>query len=320
MNNYVVMITDCDHDSVEIEEKIIKDVTNNLKLLDCKTENDIIESCLEADALITQYGKFTRKVLSQLSKCKIIVRYGVGVDSIDLDAATEFNIQVCNVPDYGLNEVSDQAIALMMALTRKVALMSNSVKNGVWKYEISKPIFRLQDQVVGVIGLGRIGKAFAKKAHGLGLKVIGFDPNHKRLNLPDFIEVVDFDYLIKTSDVISIHCPLQQNTENLISESELKAMKSTAYIVNTARGGIVNEQALDKALTHKWIAGAALDVLVKEEEDANNPLFKHESFLCTPHMAWYSEQAFYELKRKVAEQVVMALKGEKPAYLVNKIN
>ncbi|MGN7309328.1 NAD(P)-dependent oxidoreductase, partial [Bacillus subtilis] len=122
------------------------------------------------------------------------------------------------------------------------------------------------------------------------------------------------------SDVISIHCPLQQNTDNLISETEFKAMKSTAYIVNTARGGIVNEQALEKALTNTWIAGAALDVLVREEADVNNPLFKHENFICTPHMAWYSEQAFDELKRKVAEQVVSALKGEKPAYQVNKIN
>ncbi|MRY42719.1 MULTISPECIES: C-terminal binding protein [Bacteria] len=320
MDNYVVMITDCDHDSIEIEEKIINNVTNNFKLLNCKTEEDIIENCREADALITQYGKFTRKVLSQLPKCKIIVRYGVGVDSIDLDAATEFNIQVCNVPDYGLNEVSDQAIALMMALTRKVPLMTNSVKNGLWKYEISKPIFRLQEQVAGVIGLGRIGNAFAKKAHGLGFKIIGFDPNHKRLNLPDFIELVEFEDLVKKSDVISIHCPLQENTKNLIDEAELKEMKSTAYIVNTARGGIINEEALDKALTNKWIAGAGLDVIVKEEADLNNPLFKHESFLCTPHMAWYSEQAFDELKRKVAEQVVSVLKGEKPAYPVNKIN
>lgn len=319
MNKPVVRITDCDHDSIQIEREVIEQLTDNFVLLNCKTEEDLIKHCQGAEGLINQYAPFTRRVLSQLPDCKVIVRYGVGVDNVDLEAASEYGIQVCNVPDYGTNEVSDHAIALMFALSRKVVELNTYVKNGIWNYQKSIPVFRLQEQTIGVVGLGRIGSAFAAKAHGLGMKVIGCEPYFHQGRIPDFVELVSFEQLLEQSDIISVHCPLNEVTTNLFGHKELQRMKNTAYLVNTARGGIINEADLDKALTNKWIAGAALDVLSNEPAGSDFPLLKHDNFICTPHMAWYSEHAYKELKRKAAEEVVRVVSGETPVYPVNKI-
>ncbi|ALC92669.1 hypothetical protein AM500_04960 [Bacillus sp. FJAT-18017] len=299
--------------------KLLSEFSDDNTLLNCKTEEELIEQCKGVQGVINQYAPFTRRVLGQLKDLKVIVRYGVGVDNIDLEAASEFGIQICNVPDYGTNEVADHAISLMMALTRKVVAMNAQVKNGVWDYQKSIPIYRLQEQTVGIIGLGRIGSAFAKKAHGLGMKVIGCELPSQEKKVPEFLKLVSFQELLEKSDVISIHTPLNEQTRNLFAEEEFQNMKSNAYIINTARGGIINEHALDRALTEKWIAGAALDVLEKEPAEKNFPLLKHENFICTPHMGWYSEQAYKELKRKAAEEVINVLSGKEPRYPVNKI-
>ncbi|WP_134705190.1 C-terminal binding protein [Ammoniphilus sp. YIM 78166] len=317
MNRFIVKITDCDHPSVDIERNVISRIPADMSLHQCKTEEDLIHECADADALINQYAPLTRKVLSQLKNCKVIVRYGVGVNNVDLEAASEYGIPVCNVPDYGIDEVSDHALALMYTLTRKTLLLANAVRRGEWDFSISRPILRLRDQVVGVVGLGRIGSAFAKKAHGAGFKVIGFDPRRTVREDLSFMESVSFEELLQQSDMISIHCPLIDETRNLFGEKELRAMKSSAYLINTARGGIIDEVALDQALREGWIAGAALDVLELEPPRPDHPLLQHESFLATPHVAWYSEQAFDELKRKAAEEAVRVLNGEEPLNRVN---
>lgn len=317
MNRFIVKITDCDHPSVDIERNVISRISADMSLHQCKTEEDLIQECADADALINQYAPLTRKVLSQLKNCKVIVRYGVGVNNVDLEAASEYGIPVCNVPDYGIDEVSDHALALMYTLTRKTLLLANAVRRGEWDFSISRPILRLRDQVVGVVGLGRIGSAFAKKAHGAGFKVIGFDPRRTVREDLSFMESVSFEELLQQSDMISIHCPLIDETRNLFGEKELRAMKSSAYLINTARGGIIDEVALDQALREGWIAGAALDVLELEPPRPDHPLLQHETFLATPHVAWYSEQAFDELKRKAAEEAVRVLNGEEPLNRVN---
>lgn len=320
MSKYKVDITDCDHPSVQIEQTVLSVISAEMTLRQCKTEEDVIRECRDADGLLNQYAPLTRNVLSQLPNCKVIVRYGVGVNNVDVQAASDYGIQVCNVPDYGVDEVSDQALALMFALTRKTLLLSNAVRRGEWEFSISRPILRLRNQIMGVVGLGRIGRAFAKKAHGIGFKVIGYDQNEKAFSDLPFMEKVSFDELLSQSDIISIHCPLSEQTFHLFGEAELRRMKPSAYLVNTARGPIIDEVALHKALSEQWIAGAGLDVMETEPPSPDHPLLQHESFIATPHVAWYSEQAFEELKQKATEEVVRVLTGQPPHYLVNQVN
>jgi D-3-phosphoglycerate dehydrogenase len=319
MTKRKVIITDCDHPSVEIEKQVLNGIQAEVELLQCKTEEDLLEHCREADGLINQYAPLTRRVLSELKRCKVIARYGVGVDNVDLQAASDYGIQICNVPDYGVQEVSDHALALMLSLTRKTFQLGNAVKKGVWDFSISRPIYRLQEQVVGVVGLGRIGRAFAEKVHGLGMQVIGYDQYPESFSRVPFVKQVRFDELLSTADIISIHCPLTEETYHLFGEEQLRMMKPQAYLINTARGPIVDERALDKALGEGWIAGAGLDVLEMEPPGLDHPLFRHESFLATPHAAFYSEQSFAELKRKAAEEVARVLTGESPRYPVNRL-
>lgn len=319
MEKYNVMITDCDHPSVDIETEVLQGIAAKTTLLQCKTEDDLIEQCQEAQALLNQYAPLTRRVLSQLPHCKVIVRYGVGVNNVDLEAASDFGIQICNVPDYGVDEVSSQAVALMYALTRKTHLLDSAVKRGEWDFSISRPILRLKGQVVGVVGMGRIGAAFAEKVHGLGFKVIGYDRNQERFKHFPFVQAVSFDELLALSDIISVHCPLTDETHHLFSEEQFRKMKSNAFVINTARGPIIDEKALEKALTQGWIAGAGLDVMEVEPPVPNHPLFQHPNFIATPHVAWYSEQAFDDLKRKAAEEAARVLTGEEPHYPVNRV-
>jgi len=262
-------------------------------------------------------GPRTGRVLSELKPCKIIVRYGVGVDTVDLAAAAERGIVVSNVPDYGTEEVADHALAMMLCLTRKVAAANAFVKRGEWDFHLIKPVHRHRGQTIGIVGIGRIGAAMAHRTHALGMKVIAHDPKVSADELPHYVTLVSLEELMAQSDVVSVHCPLQDSTRNLIDENMLRLMKPSAYLVNTARGSIVDEVALEKMLDENRIAGAAMDVLAREPGAMNHPLFKHENFLCTPHMAWHSDESAQELKRKAAEEIRRGLLGEAPRYQVN---
>lgn len=311
-----IYISDCDHENIDIEKKIIEEGNLSLKLLQCKSEEDVIENCREAKVLINQYAPITKKVIESLPQLKLVVRYGVGVNNVDLISATENNVQVCNVPDYGMNEVADHALALMLSLTRKIVKMDKITHSGKWDYTESIPLYRHSEQIVGVIGVGRIGKAFISKVQALGCNVIAYD-KYFNGEIPG-VKMVSFEDLIRSSDVISIHCP-SDNAMNLIGEKELKEMKKGCYLINVSRGGIINEEALYKALRGNYIGGAALDVVLREPLEKTSPLFTLDNFICTPHMAWYSEEAAKELKRKVAEESIRFLKGEKVHYAVNKL-
>ncbi|GAB3063777.1 C-terminal binding protein [Virgibacillus ainsalahensis] len=322
MANLKVLITDCDHGNVDIERKVFDEADIPFELAQCKTEEDVISKGEGFEVFINQYVPLTNAVFEKLPDLKLIVRYGVGVDNVDVEAATKHGIQVCNVPDYGMNEVADQALAMMLNFTRSISLMNDYVRKGVWDYQRSIPLFRHSEQTVGVIGVGRIGSSFAKKVRALGCKVIGYDPKYLERDsnrLAEYIdEFVTLDKLLMESDVVSIHCPLDR-ARNLIDEAELKQMKESAYLINVSRGGIINETALNKALEDKWIAGAAVDVAENEPVEPGSVLLKHDNFICTPHMGWYSEQAALELKRKVAEESVRFLNGDSVNYPINKL-
>ncbi|MFA6850767.1 MAG: C-terminal binding protein [Selenomonadaceae bacterium] len=318
-----LVISDCDHTDINEEKKVFEGAGFDYSWFHCQTEEEVIEKCHGAVAMLNQCVPLNEKVFKGIPTLKMIVRYGVGVDNVDIQAATKYNIQVCNVPDYGTEEVADQAFTLMMALSRKLCKIVPLVKEGIWDYTRTIPIQRNRLKTVGIVGLGRIGSAFAKRVHVLGCRVIGYDPYanaaKKHNKEIDFVEFVSKEELLQQSDIISLHCSLNKETEDIIGEKELKMMKPSAYLINVARGGLIDEAALDKALTGKWIAGAGIDVTKTEPLPADSPLLKQPELLITPHMAWYSEEAAVDLTRKCAEEAVRFLKGEKVHYPVNKI-
>ena len=314
-----VIITDCDHDNIDIEKKVFADAGMSVELKQAITEDEVIAQCKDAEIFIVQYARITEKVMADCPRLKYVVRYGVGVDTIDIPAATRHGIQVGNVPDYGMNEVADHAIALAMSMIRKTIEMNAFTKNQKWDYTKAIPIHRFSEMTVGVIGLGRIGRNFAQKMHALGFKVIGTDPYFKATPETDaYVKPVSMEDVITQSDVISLHCPADGNM-NLFCAETFKKMKNTAILINVARGGIINEEDLDQALTDGEIGGAALDCMLGEPVSKDSPLFRHENLVVTPHMAWYSQEAAQELKRKVAEESVRFARGEAIHYPINKL-
>lgn len=315
-----IIVTDCDHDNMIQEEEVFGKAGLTYTHIACKTEEDLILQAKGGEIMLTQYGRFSRRAMEKLRpELKLIVRYGVGVNTIDLDAATELGVQVCNIPDYGTNEVADQAMAMMLALVRKVCEMNDCTKHKTWNYTEAIPVGRIPGSTVGIVGLGRIGSTFAKRMSGFDCRIIAYDIAYEVGTVKNGVEMVAFETLLKESDMISIHCPLNKETEDLFNIEVLKKMKPTAYLVNTARGGIVNEADLLTALKEQMIAGAALDVVAEEPMEVGAELFKFDNFLCSPHMAWYSQESSIELKRKVAEESVRFATGVPVSYPVNQV-
>ena len=312
---FKIIITDCDHPSVEIEKKILSEINPELTLETCKTEEDVIAVAADADGIINQYAPITRRVIESLKRCKVIARYGVGVDNIDVEAATEHKIIVANVPDYCVDEVSTHAIALILACARGITLLDRKIREKKWDFTLAKPLFRTQGKTLGLFGLGRIARMVAQKASGFGFRIIAYDPYVSKDD--GGIKLVELSQLLTDSDFISIHAPLTDETNNAFGKNELKRMKKTAFLINTSRGPLVNEKALYVALKEKWIAGAALDVMEKEPPDWENLLLKLDNLIITPHISFYSEESYVELKTKTADAVHSVLKGELPRAMVN---
>ena len=291
-------------------------------------EDEIIEHAREADAVIgvVSDNQFTRRVLESLHKCRIVAGIGIGFDTTDVEAATELGIVVTNVPDYCLDEVSGTAVALMLALGRKLFQADRGVRKTQNLYtrnrgalmETLYPVFRMRSQTVGIIGLGKIGTATALKARGLGLRVIAYDPYVLGAVMESRgVEPVDFDQLLKESDFISIHTPLNEETREIVGYEEFRKMKRTCYFINTARGGCVDQGALVRALGEGLIAGAGIDVTIDEPISKGNPLLKMDNVILTGHSAYYSTTSDAENFLKPMTQVVKALMGQWPEYAVN---
>jgi D-3-phosphoglycerate dehydrogenase len=314
-NKFKVVITDCDHGSIEEEKREFGRIGAELILAQFKEEQDLIRVCKDADGLLNQYALLTRKVLEKLPKCKVIGRYGVGIDSVDLKAATGLGIIVANVPDYCVDEVADQALSMILALIRKTVFFDQKVKSNEWDFRQGRPIHRIKGKTLGLIGSGRIGLEVAKRISAFGVRVIAFDPYLQKT--PNGIELKDFDTVLKESDFISIHCPLNESTRHLLGEKEFQKMEKRPLVINTSRGPIIDEMALAQALTKGQVSGAGLDVLEKEPPDPQNPLLKMENVIIAPHISFYSEESISELKRRTAENVSSVLLGKWPRSVVN---
>jgi D-3-phosphoglycerate dehydrogenase len=313
----LVVITDCDHGGIAEERAVLDAAHVDLRLAACRTEEDVVRESDGAAVLINQYAPITAKVLDALPSLRLVVRYGVGVDTVAVDAATRRGVWVANVPDYGTEEVADHALALALALLRGVAFLDRSVRAGRWSYEEARPLHRLRTLTFGVVGCGAIGTAVAARAAALGMRVVGCDIRAGRATAAG-IEELTLDELLRAADVVSLHAHLDGRSAGLIGERALAQMKPSAVLVNTARGGLVDSSALLAALERGGLAGAGLDVLDAEPPTrAAAALAVHPRVVTTPHAAWYSEESFAALKTEVAREAVRVVDGGAPRSPVN---
>jgi len=315
----LVAVADSVFPNLDVARQVVGSVGAELKLATDPSSEAILQVATAADALLVTYAKITGDMIAQMKRCRIISRFGIGVDNVDLDAATAAGIVVTKVPDYCIDEVSDHAMALLLALARKIPSSNAQVHAGRWEMKAVVPIHRLRGRILGLVGFGRIPQLVAPKARAFGLRVIVHDPFVQAdVIAREHVDQVDFDELLAQSDYVSIHTPLLPQTRNLFSTDAFSRMKPGALLINTARGPIVDEQALAKALDAGQLAGAALDVM-PNEPPAGSPLLGRGNVIITPHTSFYSEESLLELQRKAAEEVVAVLSGKPPRNPVNPV-
>jgi D-3-phosphoglycerate dehydrogenase len=306
-----VVLTDYVWDSLEVEEKALLGIAR-LVALQTKKPDEFLAEAKDCDALLNTYaGPITGEVMAQMPSCKIIARYGIGVDTIDLDAATAAGIIVTNNPTYCIEEVAEHTMALLLACARKVAFYDRMVRAGRWAVPPGKPIFRLAGQTLGVVGFGRIGRQVASRAAAFEMRVLHFDPYMQEEN-------TDLPALLRQSDFVSLHPPLTPETRKLIGEAQLRQMKRTAYLINCARGPVIDTAALVRALDEGLIAGCALDTTDPEPLPDPHPLRGRENVILQPHVAWYSEESMRGLQAGAPSEVRRVLSGTWPVNVVNR--
>ena len=314
----LVVITSNIFPGLDVEQEVLSPSNVELVKHPCRNEDQLIAAGKDAVALIIGNVPITSRVLSHLPRCLAIVKPAVGVDNIDLDAATAAGICVANVPDYGTDEVATHAMALLLNAIRYVDAGVADVRAGNWQPKPTYPIQRSAGRTLGIVGFGRIGQSVARKAAGFGWRLLVWDPyldedEMRRLG----VEPVDFETLLAQSDFVTLHLPLTEETEGLIDSGVLAKMKPSAFLVNTARGAIVDSAALLQAVESGQITGAALDVIDDEPPQQDHPLYRTDRILVTAHVAWYSEQAFDDVRVKAVQEVARVLQGELPRNLLN---
>lgn len=302
---------------IEREKAEIFNGVLDLEPAESLDEDYLTEKIKGRDALLVTYAKITRKTIEAGDKLKVIARYGAGTDNIDVEAATERGIPVTYCPEYHLPTVAEHALAHMFAIARQIPASAQSVKSGEWNYKQFRGV-DIEGKTLGILGLGRIGATLAKKALGLDMKVIGYDA----ILTPEQVSVeglrfASYDQVVKEADFLAICVPLTDETRGSINKQVFQQMKKTAFLVNTARGPIINEKDLHQALTSGEIAGASLDVMEKEPPGKSHPLYELDNVIITPHTAWYTEEAMVRLEMTSAQNAVDVLQGRKPKYIRN---
>jgi D-3-phosphoglycerate dehydrogenase len=317
---FKVVITDHAFTNVEPERKALEGLAEVFDANPLRTEDEVIQAAQDADAIIFAFAPVTARVLDALPKVRVAVRNGVGYDAIDVQAATERGIWVANVPDYCIPEVADHALAMLLGLARKLLPMDASVRRGDFNaVQTGRPLYRIEGKTLGLVGMGRIGREVAKRAKGFGLNVIVFD---KYLS-PEQADaagatLASFDDVMRNSDFISIHTPLTNETRHMVNAEAIRKMKPSAYLINVARGAIIDTTALAGALLDGAIAGAGIDVFEKEPLPADHPLRNAPNTILNPHAAWYSEESLTQLQASAGEEVARVLRGEPLKNPVNR--
>ncbi len=318
MATFKVVVTDLGYPNYDSERQQVDSIDGELFLAECETAEDVTEATRDADGVLNRVAPVTAAVIEQMARCKVIARYGIGVDNVDVEAATRKGIVVANVPGYCLEEVSDQALALMLSAWRKVVSHDKAVRKGAWDISFRDPVYRLKGRTLGLLGLGAIARRLVEKVAGFGFRTIAHDPYVSAEVASELgVELVDLDTLFRESDLLSLHAPATHETRHIVNKERLGQMKETTVLVNTSRGPLIDEVALIEALKAKRIAAAALDVYEQEPPDTNSELFQLDNVIVTDHAAWYSEDSLAELQRRTAAAVCAVLSGKRPESPVN---
>jgi len=320
-----IVFTDYYYPDIEQEKRILG-ALEDVELVDCtklvsggvKDEDGVLTYAADADALIVQFSRITRRVIEGLKKCRIISRYAIGVDTIDVEAAREKGIAVANVPDYCIEEVSDTAMAHILNCVRKVTRAHNLLHSGEWAYAKIKPIRRFGALTIGLVAFGHIARRVAEKLRPFGNKILACDPYFSDKDRYPWVDFLSMEEVLRRSDVISIHAPLTKDTHHLIDRPRLALLRKGSIIVNTSRGGLIDEVALAEAIEDGRVLAAGLDVLEYPDEDYRKSILAEypDRVFITPHMGWYSEEAIQDLQRKTAMNVLEMLTRGAPLYRV----
>jgi len=319
MAGFKVIVTDDRYGSYTEETAVLKEIGATVEVHNLGDETETARVLRDADGILVNLHPLPASVIQELQKCRVISRYGVGYDNVSVEAATAKGIWVARVPDYCLEDVSDQALALLLGCVRKVAFKDRRIREGAWNLHREQPSYRIAGKILGLVGYGAIARTLHRKLSGFGLgRVLVFDPylDPKKIE-ENGAESVNLRALLKNSDYVSIHAPLSEETRGLIGSRELSLMKRTAILVNTSRGPLIEEKAVAEALADGKITAAGLDVFETEPLPADSPLRQLDNVILSDHAGWYSEESVAELKTKAAQNVLEVLKGGKPTYPVN---
>ncbi len=319
MAGFKVVVTDDRYGSYAEETAVLKEIGASIEVHNLGNETETARVLRDADGILVNLHSLPASVIQELQKCRVISRYGVGYDNVSVEAATAKGIWVARVPDYCLEDVSDQALALLLGCVRKVAFKDRRIREGAWNLHREQPSYRIAGKTLGLVGYGAIARTLHRKLSGFGLgRVLVFDPylDPKKIE-ENGAESVNLRALLKNSDYVSVHAPLNDETRGLIGSRELSLMKRTSMLVNTSRGPLLEEKAVAEALADGKIAAAGLDVFETEPLPADSPLRQLDNVILSDHAGWYSEESVAELKTKAAQNVLEVLKGGKPIYPVN---
>lgn len=315
---FVVAISDSPFENGDKEEAILGKIGAEVQQFHCTNESEVIDAARNAHLIMCDASPITRNVIHSLSKLVGVVEYGIGYDNIDVTAATENGVLVCNVPDFMTSEVADHAVALILALTRKLDRISRSTRDGKWNWREFRPVSSLEGKTVGIIGFGNIGRQVAERMRSFGTDVMAYDPYVSRESKEKLgARSSNLNELLEASDIISIHVPLNKETRQLIGRKELAKLKESVILVNTSRGSVLDQEALVESIRKGSIAAAGLDVLAKEPPSASDPILGFENVIVTPHIGWYSEQSSARLQENAALEAERILTGNPPKHPVN---
>lgn len=319
MAKYKVVVSDNRHGDYSIEAAVLKPVDAEVVIEDCSTVEEMIIACRDADGVLLDQAPMPAQVIENMTKCKVVSRYGVGYDNVDVEACTKKKIYVANVPDYCMEDVSDHAMALFYSCVRRITLRDKQVRQGGWNMDRSG-IYRIKDRVFALVGFGNIARCLVRKLSGLGLKkVLVYDPYvSKEIIEASGAQKADLETVLTEADYISLHVPVTPETKGIINKKAFSLMKNSAILINTARGPLVDEEALIDALSTGKIAFAGLDTHNKEPLPADSPLLKMDNCILTDHVGFYSVESMKELHTKIAQNIKAVLEGGKPIYPVNK--
>jgi D-3-phosphoglycerate dehydrogenase len=314
-----IVIADHREEGFHLEERAFTDAGAEVFICECSNENELIEAAKDANILIFTSSKLNSNVLGNLPECRMIIRYGIGLDNVDINAASRNGIYVCNAPSYGTFAVAEHTFALLLCLNRKLLQLDQNVKNHIWGIDSVVPVRSLWKKTLGIVGFGNIGRHVCTMAHAFNMKVLVYDPyvNIEILKSYDALPV-DFNRLISDSDHITIHVPLNSDTKHLLCKNVFSRMKPEATLINTGRGSLVNQEDLTEALIAGTIAGAGLDVFEDEPVPSDSRLLSLSNLVLSPHVAWYTEESIVNLHQEVVDEVLRFLNGDLPLNIVNR--